>query len=385
MATLRNDGTTSVYRDKNAKQTRWIGEIIIDGRRRRVSARTKTDVQSKLARLRTEHESGMLAKGKPVTVAEVVDQFIERRLPNMTSNGKPLTPSTLGTYRWAAGIITDQIGKVQITKLTVQRVESMLDKLATGGMSKASLSKIKIKLGQFIEYAERRDQVRRNVARLAEIPAEATPQADRRSLTPNEARTLLETLRATRNGAQYALSLMMGLRPGEAAALYWEDLDLDADPATVNVTRGVQRDGGLVTISDNLKTAGSKRTLAIPGDLVSWLQGHRRAQLAERLAAGSWIDDRLVFTTPTGGVTDPARVRRDLAAICKSAKVPAVRPNELRHSCASLLADQGVRFEVIADLLGHESTRMLESTYRHRLRPVIDVATTATWVTADDA
>jgi hypothetical protein len=36
------------------------------------------------------------------------------------------------------------------------------------------------------------------------------------------------------------------------------------------------------------------------------------------------------------------------------------------------MSAQGVPLEVIADVLGHNSTRMLERHYRHRTCPVID-------------
>ena len=190
----------------------------------------------------------------------------------------------------------------------------------------------------------------------------------------------MNTLSGERNGALYGLCLLVGLRPGEAAGLFWEDLDLDATPPTVNVTRGVRRETGGSVVTDDLKTGSSKRTIEIGSDLAQWLRGHRQLQLEERLAAPRWLDDRLVFTTPTGHVTDPAKLRNDLAAICERANVPKTRPNELRHSCASLLSDEGVPNESIADLLGHMSTRMVDSTYRHRLRPVVSVAAQATWV-----
>jgi integrase len=49
--------------------------------------------------------------------------------------------------------------------------------------------------------------------------------------------------------------------------------------------------------------------------------------------------------------------------------VTAVSPNELgRHTAASLLHDAGMGLDDIAELLGHESTRMLEAHYRHRVR-----------------
>ncbi|MEZ5298313.1 MAG: tyrosine-type recombinase/integrase [Ilumatobacteraceae bacterium] len=114
--------------------------------------------------------------------------------------------------------------------------------------------------------------------------------------------------------------------------------------------------------------------MGFPEDLADWLALHRRQQATERLAASSWADDRLVFATTTGTVIEPRNARRHLAEVCERSGVPIVRPNELRHSCASLLSDAGVPLELIADLLGHTTTDMLDRTYRHRLRPVVDVA-----------
>ena len=87
----------------------------------------------------------------------------------------------------------------------------------------------------------------------------------------------------------------------------------------------------------------------------------------------------VMFATTTGTVIEPRNARRHLAEVCERSGVPIVRPNKLRHSCASLLSDAGVPLELIADLLGHTTTDMLDRTYRHRLRPVVDVAARATW------
>jgi integrase len=46
-------------------------------------------------------------------------------------------------------------------------------------------------------------------------------------------------------------------------------------------------------------------------------------------------------------------------------------PRELRHSFVSLLSDNGVRLEDIAELCGHAGTRVTEAVYRHQLRPVL--------------
>ena len=71
-----------------------------------------------------------------------------------------------------------------------------------------------------------------------------------------------------------------------------------------------------------------------------------------------------------GLVQRPRRAHR----ICTDAGIERVRPHELRHSAASILSDQGVPLELIADLLGHVDVTMLARTYRHRLRPSADAA-----------
>ncbi len=61
-----------------------------------------------------------------------------------------------------------------------------------------------------------------------------------------------------------------------------------------------------------------------------------------------------------------------MSRICSTAGVTPITPYELRHTAASLLSDAGVPIEVLADLLGHITTTMLEQVYRHRVRKVID-------------
>jgi hypothetical protein len=46
----------------------------------------------------------------------------------------------------------------------------------------------------------------------------------------------------------------------------------------------------------------------------------------------------------------------------------------MRHTAASLLSDDGVPLEQVADLLGHDGTRMVAQVYRHAVAPTVDVA-----------
>ncbi len=50
-------------------------------------------------------------------------------------------------------------------------------------------------------------------------------------------------------------------------------------------------------------------------------------------------------------------------------------PRELRHSFLSIMSDNGVPLEIIADLAGHASTSVTETVHRHQLKPVITKGT----------
>jgi hypothetical protein len=58
----------------------------------------------------------------------------------------------------------------------------------------------------------------------------------------------------------------------------------------------------------------------------------------------------------------------------------------MRHSAASLMSAAGVPLEHVADLLGHDSTRMAALVYRHVLAPTVEAgaAPMQSLLTGDD-
>ena len=122
------------------------------------------------------------------------------------------------------------IGKKPAAKLTVRNVDDMLDQLAANGLSRSSLLKMRGTLSQALQFAVKRGDLSRNVAKDATIPPSAPRTGERTSLSPAEARTLLRALHGERNGLMFALSLRLGLRPGEAAGLFWADVGDDSQP-----------------------------------------------------------------------------------------------------------------------------------------------------------
>jgi integrase len=180
-------------------------------------------------------------------------------------------------------------------------------------------------------------------------------------LTAGEARAVLRAASSDRLYALYAVALAVGLRRGEALGVRWSDIDFGE--AVLTVRQAVHRVDGQLTVGP-VKTADSERAVALPKSLVSALLAHREAQAAQRATAGArWTDHDLVFPTTIGTPMDPRNLNRHFAALCDSAGVRRVRFHDLRHSCATLLYEQGVRIENIQDVLGHSSPTITKTLY----------------------
>src|SRR6185436_1313016 len=123
-------------------------------------------------------------------------------------------------------------------------------------------------------------------------------------------------------GAMWITSVVLGLSPGEAAGLAWKDLDLEA--GVIHVRHGLQRgEGGGSQIGDT-KNGYRIRSLDAPPPVIVALRAHRVRQHEQQLAAGHvWCNEYdLVFTSPTGGPTDPTATRAEFRSVVKAAQLP---------------------------------------------------------------
>jgi len=372
--TKRTNGEGSVFEDR--ERGGWVGMLTVGGRRRKVRARTKAEVLAKFDALKSaaaEAASEGVVLDSTTTVRTLLLAWRDRTMAN-----RELAPSSVSNYEWALDGLDREFGRLLVTGLDVDRVEQGFDRLAAGvrgkPLSRRSLKLYRSTLAQALDVGVRRRIITFNPARVAELTPTAARTIPRRALTPDEAATLWSALEGERLGNLYRLMLTTGLRPGEALGLCWDAVDLDA--RLLHVRRAVRRDRGRAELVDEVKTSGSWRTIALPAPAVDVLRDQRRAVAELRLAARVWamVDHELVFPTAHGTVWDPANARDELTRICADAGIERIRPHELRHSCASLLNDQGVPLELIADLLGHVDTTMLSRVYRHRLRPSADAA-----------
>jgi len=72
-----------------------------------------------------------------------------------------------------------------------------------------------------------------------------------------------------------------------------------------------------------------------------------------------------VFTHVDGSALNPATVSRIFDRLVAEAGVPRITLHGTRHTWATLALLEGIPSKVVAEVLGHSSTRVTEDVYQH--------------------
>jgi integrase len=402
----------------------YVGTVSLgydsQGRRRRrtVRGRTKTEVKDKLKALHEEINAGVHTPAT-YTIRECVSEWLDELI---------FDPHTMATYRGQAEKwIYPAIGGEKLKDFKVADAERFFRELATV-LSKRSLMMVKSTLRRSIRRAQKHDLIGKNVAELVDLP-EGQPGRPSRAMTEEQAGKVLVAARGTGNAyvkvirigeartaathaatedgqvacgnkprknaepadvsadlgdttcracraqldidadanprleALFVLSITLGLRPGELRALTWDHVDLDQ--GVIHVWRSTRRDG-------DTKTPKSRRSLVLPRRAIDALQAHRKRQAAERFAAGeAWHDTNLVFCYEDGRQYSSDALNWRFSKMTRRAGIGHWHAHEGRHTAVSIMSTNGVPIQEISDTVGHKSTHVTETVYRHVIVPAI--------------
>ncbi|WP_261563269.1 tyrosine-type recombinase/integrase [Frankia tisae] len=436
----RLNGEGSIYRYRNG----WAGQVRMpDGTRPTVYGKTREDVREKITAALRAVQDGVPLVTTRMTVAQYLEQWVTIVLPSRVVAGT-LAESTLESYSDQIRLhITPILGRHELRKLTTAHVRQWMTRKLTEPssagvaqravweaeaarkaaerekekaprlgrtsairktpavqqvrkpikpLSARSVRYLLVILTAALNDAVQEELLTRNVASLVQPPRSA--DAPVRALTEEEARRVLAVALVDRMAALWLVLLALGLRKGEALALRWDALELDAGTVAV-VRKQRRRKAGIdpetgrqrweLVEEEDLKTKGSKAVLVLPSMVVTMLRAHRQGQDAakaeldakaekavkdlaafagQHLPSGDagapteleiirWADPGLVFTTAVGRRIDPRNVNRWWDAVCERAQVGHTRVHDIRHTAATMLFRAGVDLNEIRALLRH--------------------------------
>ena len=291
-------------------------------------------------------------------------------------------PSTFDSY---ARNVRNHVASHAIGELPLQKVDAAAlnrlyaDLLAgrrTGRpLSPRSVAYIHVILHRAFRDAIRWDRLVRNPSDSADPPRPGKGhRATMRTWSADELAAFLTAPADHRLTAAWWLLATTGMRRGEALALSWEAIDLDAAVVSIRrtlVTTQTRRAGDPGMAWSEPKTDKGWRSVALDEATVAALRAHRARQLQERLAAGSEYDDQsLVFCTVFGKPIHPKTLSWYFDQAVKASKLPRIRLHDLRHTHATLALKAGVHPRVVQERLGHANVGVTLDTYSHVSMPM---------------
>lgn len=361
----RGDKAGTVYESPKGSG-RWWAQLPKgpDGRRPKQMADSKEAAEKLLRHLHAEREAGRDLSRKAGTVAELADSF----LATIEAHRRG---STARAYRTALGHVTSRIGAMKIEDVDEETVQALADKLAKATGPHQARKALTLLKRAYKRVVPRR--VARNPVNFDLLTLRRAVSRERQPAEEAAVATLLElagdverrSWRA-RFAMAWWLAALLGLRRGELAGLTWADVSWERAELNVRTQVAAGEDGKLAT-GQPTKTPAGVRLLPVGPRLLARLRQHWTAQQQEKLRGGKgWNAGGCVLCREDGApITELTTLSYDLETLCRLAGVARCTPHQLRHTFATLVADEGFNESVVAALLGHERRGSITSRYVH--------------------
>ncbi|WP_347134772.1 tyrosine-type recombinase/integrase, partial [Staphylococcus aureus] len=341
----------------------WRGYVTVNGKRKYFSAKTKAEAAQLRRHLLSRRDQGELSVGKVPTLKEWLDHWL-----SISEHRE----STKVGYRNYVENYIEPLHGVPLDKLGLEHLERLYADMESRGLSGSTRHQVHSIIRVALKHAVWRGHVGRNVAALVKPPSVGKPRTE--ALSEADLDACFRAAIGNRYEARWFLSLQYGLRPGEATALEWPDVDFEKGQLHVHQQLQNIPGKGLVRVALP-KTAKGDRLIDLPEYLIDMLAKRRADQLREMLEAGDewapWEDEgrptAFVFTQRNGQPLRPGLDVTEWQRLLDRAGLPRQRRYVARHTAASVMVANGTDIATIAEVFGHASPSFTLNTYTHAL------------------
>ncbi|SJM69339.1 Integrase [Gulosibacter sp. 10] len=359
---------------------RWRARIRIDGHELTRDRTSRSEAVQALADLQEYSALGVVPRDW--TVQAWLEHWIEH-IDNRDA-------STRQGYRLLLKpAVYPAIGKLRLDRLQPEHIERLYKTMREGThrkpkvrrdgsvetvkpMSESSILKVHRVLSRAMKVAKQRRQALRNPLEHVTPPKKQPSKVG--SMRERDAQRVIEQAIRDGEGARWALSIVYGVRPGEALGLGWDMYE----SRKLRIRRQLQQlVGEPVTLKPMTKTQEGLRDLDVDDFLAELLAAHRKQQLEWMADAGeqwtTWTppgaeEPKLMLFTDRYG--HPIRPRQDAThwrRLLERAGVEYQRPYVGRHTAATMLIANGIDASTVAGVLGHSDSSFTMRTYVHPL------------------
>lgn len=318
---------------------------------------SRKDAEKALTRILAGMDTGTFVEPARQTLREFLAGWLAGEGRQRSARTRMDYEKSLGRY------ILPELGAFRLDKLTPYDVQQVVNRMSARDLAphtiRLALAPLRCALNRAVDLG----LLARNPAdRRVRIPT--VERKERQTLSPTQVDCLLAATSGTKTHALWSVLLGTGLRPQEALALKWSDVE----GSTIRVRRALSQVApGKYEVADT-KTFKSARALTVPLETLAAIEAHRSLQVAEMLKGGTRFQrGGFIFTTDRGTTMDPSRVYKMWSKLLAALGLPPIRLYDCRHTHATQMFEAGAPPKVVQERLGHSNISLTLNTYTHML------------------
>ena len=343
----RLNGEGSVYRNG----TGWRGQLALGSARLSFSGKTKSDVIRQMAEARTDYNRGKLVFKSSVTVIEWVTVWLEKRKkPKLEEQSYIRLKALYDNHLLPA------IGDCPLQDLTRELLEEKYAEIFKVKIGKdykettyahSTVNALSSSFKECLAYAVTKKILIENPHEGVELH-KLRPPKKVGAHTREDQKKIVEFTK--NNGSLYWIYYLLiatGMRFGEAAALTWDDVDLNA--RTIHICKTSVELHGSPHIQDHPKTSAGNRTIAISGSVAAFLKMVKESQAPD-------LNYRnLVMPNTRYNIISAANTRKRWQRVCAILGIEYQGVHALRHTWATRAFEEGIDVKTVSAMLGHKN------------------------------
>ena len=296
------------------------------------------------------------------------------------SKKSDVTPLVFNTYNLCVNIMEKYFGnKLKLKDVTVKHLTDFYDYLRNErGNKNTTVKHYTTIIRPALRNAYRDDLIRKNPCDF--VPKLKREKSPKRYFNKDEIEIFFKAIEKHPMKLVYKIATYYGFRRSETLGLKWDAVDFENK--TITIKHSLQIIDKKVYAIDKLKTDASERVLPLL-PVIEGLLIKKKEQIEHnrKIYGRSYNQQFLdyICVNDVGEVIKPDHVSKTFAKILKANGLKHMRNHDLRRTCGSLLAQNGVPMKNIQDWLGHSNFKTTADIYseldfsaKHKSAKIID-------------